>query len=88
LTAGEYRNWIEEAVSLDNRGEVLPAGLADEYDSFIAAKKWLDAEALLVNTYTANLANFLDKSHDPWIVRLPYDCENGLCSLKDLEAVS
>jgi CRISPR-associated endonuclease/helicase Cas3 len=88
LTAGEYRNWIEEAISLDNRGEVLPAGLADEYDSFFDAKKWLDAEALLVNTYTANLGNFLDKSHDPWIVRLPYDCENGLSSPKDLAAAS
>jgi CRISPR-associated endonuclease/helicase Cas3 len=88
LTAGEYRNWIEEAISLDNRAEVLPVDLAAEYESFVTAKRWLDAEALLVTTYTTNLGNFLDRSHDPWIVRLPYDCENGLCSPKDSSAAS
>lgn len=87
LIAGEYRNWIEQAIALDNRAEVLPADLIDEYRSFEVEKRWLDAEALLVNTYSANFGDLLDKSRDPWIVHLPYDCENGLCSRKDSAAV-
>lgn len=77
VVAGEHRNWIESVVEMSGRADVLPASLRNEYKDFMDSKRWLDAEALLVNTYTSSVSSALDKEVDPWIVHLPYD-EDGL----------
>lgn len=79
LIAGQHEQWIEKVIeNQDGRAEVLPIGLKSEYDKFVQEKMWLDADALLVNTYVSGIADVLDKSVDPWVVHLPYGSDGLL----------
>jgi len=73
IIAGQHQDWIEAVIEKgDGRADVLPMSLRNEYQWFIKEKRWLDADALLVNTYISSISEFLDRSIDPWVVRLPY----------------
>jgi CRISPR-associated endonuclease/helicase Cas3 len=73
VIAGQHQDWIDAVIEKsDGRADVLPMNLQSEYQEFIQKKLWLDADALLVNVYVSSVSKFLDKTTDPWIVRLPY----------------
>ena len=84
VVAGEHQQWIETVIEdAGGRADVLPIELKNEYDAMIADKRWLDADALLVNAYTSALGPKLDKGTDPWTVNLKYD-QDGLHSPKSV----
>ncbi len=79
LVAGEHQNWIDQVIEDQNgRADVLPKELKSKYDTLIQQKLWLEADALLVNVYTANLSKFICKESDPWTIDLPYSEHDGL----------
>lgn len=83
VAAGEHEPWIDKVIErAEGRADVLPVCLKQEYDNLVKKKQWLDADALLVNTYTAGLGSALNKQTDPWIVDLPYD-RDGLHSFRN-----
>ena len=62
----------------DGRADVLPACLRMEHQAFIADKRWLDADSLLVNNvFVKSFRDRIDTSADPWVINVPYT-ENGL----------
>ena len=79
VVAGEHYDWIEQVIEdKDGRADLLPKCLKKDHSKLIRDKRWLDADALLINSYTSNLAAYLEKSDDPWMVNLNYDSKNGL----------
>ena len=79
LVAGEHENWIDQVIERENgRADVLPLSLASDYRKCMEQKRWLDADALLINTYTANLSKYINANADPWTINLPYSEHNGL----------
>lgn len=78
VVAGDHESWTERVIELDNRIDVLPCVLRREFDSLFAQRRWLEADALTVNVYAnRKLMDRIDKSHEPWLVDLPY-ASNGL----------
>jgi len=76
VVAGEHYPWIDQVINdTSGRADVLPMDLKSEYEQHVSAKRWLDADALLVNAYTSGLTPYLVKTADPWIVNLTYDNE-------------
>jgi CRISPR-associated endonuclease/helicase Cas3 len=79
LVAGEHHQWIEKVIeNQSGRADVLPLSLKTEHRQLQDEKRWLEADALLVNAYTSSFGSLLDKSGDPWTVDLAYDSKNGL----------
>ena len=76
VVAGEHHAWIDSVIEQSSgRADMLPCALKKEYEDYVSAKRWLDADALLVNAYTSGLTPYLDKTVDPWVVNLKYDRE-------------
>jgi CRISPR-associated endonuclease/helicase Cas3 len=73
LVAGTHESWTERVIEVANRIDVLPARLRKEYDRLSDEHRWLEADALTVNIWwNARLDQHADKSHEPWLIRLPY----------------
>jgi CRISPR-associated endonuclease/helicase Cas3 len=76
VVAGEHNAWIDTVIEdKSGRADMLPLSLKTRYEAFVSAKRWLDADGLLVNAYTLGLGPYLDKTGDPWTVDLKYDHE-------------
>jgi CRISPR-associated endonuclease/helicase Cas3 len=79
LVAGRHEHWTESVIDkADGRAEVLPRCLRREYDGLRAEKRWLDADALLVNAPVRRYWRLVEKRTDPWEINLPYDSRLGL----------
>jgi CRISPR-associated endonuclease/helicase Cas3 len=81
LVAGEHEEWIDQVIeNVEGRADLLPFNLIGEYDMFTAERRWLDADSLLVNTYTSGLEDVIHKERSPWVIKLGYDDKQGLHS--------
>jgi CRISPR-associated endonuclease/helicase Cas3 len=79
LVAGRHERWTESVIDkTDGRADVLPQCLRREYDRLHAEKRWLDADALLVNAPVRRYWQLIEKRTDPWEISLPYDSRLGL----------
>jgi CRISPR-associated endonuclease/helicase Cas3 len=85
LVAGFYNDWTQEIIEKsDGTIDLLPRCLAAQYDKYQSQGMWLESDRLLVPVRTTSLSylhEYLDKSHDPWIINKPYSSSLGL-SLK------
>jgi CRISPR-associated endonuclease/helicase Cas3 len=79
IVAGDHENWVDRVIELDNRVDVLPKSLRACFAELMEQKRWLEADALTVNIYATRklIERHVDKSHDPWLIDLPYGA-NGL----------
>jgi CRISPR-associated endonuclease/helicase Cas3 len=79
LVAGRHERWTESVIDkADGRADVLPQCLRREYDNLRAEKRWLDADALLVNAPVRRYWRLVEQRTDPWEINLPYDSRLGL----------
>jgi CRISPR-associated endonuclease/helicase Cas3 len=73
LIAGRHERWTESVIDkADGRADVLPQCLRPEHDKLHAEKRWLDADALLVNAPVRRYWGLIEKRTDPWEINLPY----------------
>jgi CRISPR-associated endonuclease/helicase Cas3 len=79
LVAGRHERWTESVIDkTDGRADVLPRSLRAEYEALRTEKRWLDADALLVNAPVQRYWQLVDRHTDPWEIDLPYDTRFGL----------
>ena len=79
LVAGRHERWTEAVIDKsDGRADVLPRNLRAEYEALRKDKRWLDADALLVNTPIKRFWQLVDRQVDPWEIELHYDDQLGL----------
>jgi CRISPR-associated endonuclease/helicase Cas3 len=82
LVAGVHKDWVEDLIeSSDGTIELLPSSLAAEYDRLESEGLWVEANDLLVPARVQklySLREYLDKSHDPWIINRDY---SEICGL-------
>ena len=79
LVAGRHERWTESVIDkTDGRADVLPRSLRPEYEALRMEKRWLDADALLVNAPVQRYWQLVDRRTDPWEIDLPYDSRLGL----------
>ena len=79
LLAGRHERWTESVIDKsDGRADVLPRNLRPEYEALRKEKRWLDADALLVNTPIKRCWQLVDREVDPWEIDLHYDNVLGL----------
>lgn len=86
--AGVHQNWADDVFDeKDDRIDVLPAYYELEYDKMIKQGNWVEALSLLIalpasmilwRAKDSHFSSLIDTSHDPWIVRSPYDELRGL----------
>ena len=61
--------------------EVLPRCLSPLYEKYQSNGLWLESNMLLVPIRTGSLfylSQFIEKTHDPWIIDRPYSYSEGL----------
>ena len=82
LLAGSHNDWTDDIIDRsDGTIEVLPHCLAQLYDKYQSQGLWLESNLLLVPIRTGSLSylsQFIDKTHDPWIINKPYSESAGL----------
>lgn len=82
LLAGSHNDWTDDIIDRsDGTIEVLPHCLAQLYDEHQSQGLWLESNLLLVPIRTGSLSylsQFIDKTHDPWIINKPYSPSAGL----------
>jgi len=82
LLAGSHNDWTDDIIDRsDGTMEVLPSCLAPLYDEYQSQGLWLDSNRLLVPIRTGSLSylsQFINKTHDPWIINKPYSDSEGL----------
>lgn len=82
LVAGVNYDWVEDVIDrADGTIELLPISLLAKYKELEDEGLTIEANDLLVpvrigKTYA--LADYIDKSNDPWIIKLPYSETTGL----------
>ena len=85
LVAGVHNDWTEQVIDkTDGTVDLLPELLKKEYDTLYSQGLWLEGDRLLVPVRTKSLSylyKYLDKSHDPWVIKKTYSKSLGL-SLK------
>jgi CRISPR-associated endonuclease/helicase Cas3 len=86
LIAGLHNDWTEDVIkNADGTVDLLPRSLLGQYLQYQSQGLWLESDQLLVPVRTANLSylsDYIDRSHDPWIIDKPYSPLLGL-SLKE-----
>jgi CRISPR-associated endonuclease/helicase Cas3 len=76
MVAGDHENWTERVIEVANRIDVLPASLSAEHARLTFERRWLEADRLTVNIrLSRKLDQFLDRSHEPWLIDLPYTAD-------------
>ena len=71
LVAGIHEEWTEAVIDkTDGRAEVLPRSLLRQYEELRREKLYLEADGLLVTTYTRNMK--LQRYDDIWVSNAPY----------------
>lgn len=82
LVAGIHKDWVDDLMDpADGNVELLPHSLAAEYDRLDGEGLWMDANDLVVPVRVQtlySLREYLDKSHDPWIINRDYSETQGL----------
>ena len=82
LVAGVHNDWTEQVIEkADGTIDLLPESLRKEYDNFDSMGLWLEANRLFVPVRTQSLSylhKYLDKSHEPWVIKRPYSKSLGL----------
>lgn len=82
LVAGVSYNWVEDVVDrADGTIELLPISLLAKYKELEEEGLTIEADDLLVPVRIGKiyaLADYIDKSNDPWIIKLPYSETTGL----------
>lgn len=77
MVAGDHEDWTDTVIEVANTVDLLPVSLKQEYGQLRDQKRWLDADALTVSVRVNKrlLEEHIDKSHDPWVVNLPYGAD-------------
>lgn len=82
LVAGVHYEWVEEVIDRsDGTVELLPSSLLGEYTDLENKGLRIEADSLLVPVRVRRahaLSKYLDKLHDPWIIKMPYSATTGL----------
>lgn len=82
LLAGSHNDWTEDIINQsDGTMEVLPRCLSPLYEKYQSNGLWLESNMLLVPIRTGSLfylSQFIEKTHDPWIIDRPYSYSEGL----------
>jgi CRISPR-associated endonuclease/helicase Cas3 len=85
LIAGLHYDWTKEVIEqTDGTLDLLPRCLLSQYEAYQSQGLWIESNRLLVPvrvTSLSYLSQYLDKSHDPWVINKPYSASLGL-SLK------
>jgi CRISPR-associated endonuclease/helicase Cas3 len=70
IVAGDHESWTETAITdIDNRIDVLPSSLLDEFRLLQSERRWLEADALTVNVYRSDrLKKQIRMDHDPCVI--------------------
>ncbi|HXG74114.1 MAG TPA: CRISPR-associated helicase Cas3' [Candidatus Nitrosotenuis sp.] len=82
LIAGINYDWVEDVIDrADGTIDLLPVSLRSTYEKLEEEGLTIEAADLLVPVRTGKsyaLAEYVDKSHDPWIIKMPYSDTIGL----------
>lgn len=82
LLAGSHNDWTDDIIDQsDETIEVLPHCLVQLYDEYQSQGLWLESNRLLVPIRTGSLSylsQFINKTHDPWIINKLYSESAGL----------
>lgn len=82
LVAGINYDWVEDVIDrADGTIDLLPVSLHSTYEKLEEEGLTIEATDLLVPVRTGKsyaLAEYVDKSHDPWIIKMPYSETIGL----------
>jgi CRISPR-associated endonuclease/helicase Cas3 len=82
LVAGINYEWVEDVIDrADGTIDLLPLSLHAMYEKLEDEGLTIEAANLLVPVRTGKsyaLAEYVDKSHDPWIIKMPYSETIGL----------